>query len=71
MLIHWRPSAARGNSGRPTLECSGVGGRGGKVSGYNGGWWEGEEPNLNFVSGRQERWRDDGGELEVEAKVRR
>lgn len=36
--------------------------------GLHGGWWEGEEPNLNFVSGQQERRRDDGGELEVEAR---
>lgn len=36
--------------------------------GLHGGWWEGEEPNLNFASGRRERRRDDGGELEVEAK---
>lgn len=67
MLIHRRPSAARGNSGRPTLECSRVGGG----VGLHGGRREGEEPNLDFVSGRQERRRDDGGELEVEAKVRR
>lgn len=41
------------------------------MSGYTEDGWEGEEPNLNFVSGRQERRRDDRGELEVEAKVRR
>lgn len=51
MLIHWRPSAARGNSGRPTLECSGVGGCGGKVSGYTEDGGRGRSQTSTLLAG--------------------
>lgn len=51
MLIHWRPSAARGNSGRPTLECSGVGGCGEKVSGYTEDGGRGRSQTSTLLAG--------------------
>lgn len=51
MLIHWRPSAARGNSGRPTLECSRVGGCGGKVSGYTEDGGRGRSQTSTLLAG--------------------
>lgn len=51
MLIHWRPSAAWGNSGRPTLECSGVGGCGEKVSGYTEDGGRGRSQTSTLLAG--------------------